>query len=116
MWRCSDCGEKNEGAYQSCWQCEARKDGRPKQRPEVGPQNKTPPAETDNEALKASLGTRFVCRCCGQNQAMVKDQPQLRGLISASCSACSYTELYQTDILMQQGQVALDLLFGSSEV
>ncbi|MGE3724251.1 MAG: hypothetical protein AB7I41_01775 [Candidatus Sericytochromatia bacterium] len=101
MWRCSDCGEKNEGAYQSCWQCEARKDGRPKQR---------------QEALKASLGTRFICRCCGQNQAMVKDQPQLCGVISASCSACSYTELYQTDILMQQGQVALDLLFGSSEV
>ena len=122
MWRCIQCGEKNEGAYKSCWQCEAHKDGRPKPKPEPKPEPKPDaqhtvlqialPDNANDEGLKTSLSNRFVCRCCGHNNVELQTPPQLLGLISASCSACSYTELYQSEILQRQGEAALDLLFG----
>lgn len=124
MWRCIQCGEKNEGAYQSCWQCEARKDGRVKPNPPPTPQPKAeqettdghppPPLEEQAQALQERLNERFVCRCCGERQAQIQTHPPLSGFISASCHACSYTELYQAEILLRQGETALDLLFGSA--
>lgn len=111
MWRCIQCGEKNEGAYKSCWQCEAHKDGRPKPKVHADAQLELTSDHAEIETLKTSLRERFICRCCGQNNAEWQDRPQL-GVISASCSTCSYTEFYQSEILLRQGEAALDLLFG----
>lgn len=120
MWRCVNCGEKNEAPFKSCWQCESLRDGRQKAQfdasdssslvASVSPQR---PLETDADLITA-IATRFVCCKCHYRGAEVKSFPASEGLLSASCSHCSYTELYDAGILKRQGDVKaiLTTLFG----
>src|SRR3990167_4765213 len=99
MWRCIQCGEKNEGAYKSCWQCEAHKDGRPKPKPEPKPEPKPDaqhtvlqialPDNANEEGLKTSLSNRFVCRCCGHNNVELQTPPQLLGRAICRTVCCA---------------------------
>lgn len=119
MWRCVNCGEKNEAPFKSCWQCESLRDGRQKAQFDASDSSSlvasvsSQPLETDTD-LMTKIASRFVCSKCRYRGAEVRASAGFEGLISASCSHCSYTELYHSDILKRQGdpEAALTLLFG----
>lgn len=125
MWRCVECGEKNEDPFKTCWQCEYPRDGLSTgfEIPLASAQIQAQIADDDAEAALAHfLARNYLCpRCRGRGAEIghlftaplrVAPSPHQR-LLTASCLGCGSTECFNAGLLLAgDWQAVLSRLFA----
>lgn len=137
MWNCKKCRERVEDSFEVCWSCGTSKEGVEdpsfQKADEREATENAPPSEEPNEDLPAQLvdldsylSKRFLCPKCKNRGASVKRfattgtgisrllDIQHNEFVAVSCTQCSFTELYNPQILEGKGLAIsiLDVLFG----